>query len=92
VTIIFIRHGSEDQPDDPVLVGIHPDLSLMQGGVVKTFPSAFMQTDLMQVRERLKADDLSVCGLATFGCVNATVMCALCWSPLSSSSEMVMAQ
>lgn len=26
----------------------------------------------------LGADTLYVCGLATFGCVNATVMCALC--------------
>ena len=37
-----------------------------------------MHTALEGILRRLSAQTLYVCGLATFGCLNATVMCALC--------------
>ncbi|MBU1049477.1 isochorismatase family protein [Candidatus Bipolaricaulota bacterium] len=80
VPVLFVRHVSENQPNDPDLVGIHPDLSPADGEPViqKRFGSAFFKTDLESILSELDVETLYVCGLATFGCVNATVMCALC--------------
>ena len=44
----------------------------------KRFGSALFRTDLEQTLADLGATTLYGCGLATFGCVNATVMCAVC--------------
>jgi nicotinamidase-related amidase len=46
--------------------------------VQKQFGSAFFRTGLEENLNRLGAKTLYICGLATFGCVNATVLCALC--------------
>jgi nicotinamidase-related amidase len=80
VPIVYIQHRSEDEPDDPALVGIHPDLGRRptEAIVEKRSGSAFFKTDLEKVLRTFGAKTLYVCGLATFGCVNATVMCALC--------------
>ena len=37
-----------------------------------------MRTVMEQTLSGLGAEALYICGLATFGCVNATVMCAIC--------------
>jgi nicotinamidase-related amidase len=78
--ILFVQHRSADQPDDPALVGIHPDLGRRPNEILveKRFGSAFFKTDLENHLARSGADAIVFCGLATFGCVNATVMCALC--------------
>ncbi len=46
--------------------------------IQKRFGSAFFRTNLEQTLSDLGAKTLYVCGLATFGCVNATVMCSVC--------------
>ncbi len=80
VPVVYVQHRSDDQPDDPELIGIHPDLAPANGEPViqKHFGSAFLKTTLESTLSEIGADQLHVCGLATFGCVNATVMCALC--------------
>ena len=80
VPVIFVRHVSDEQPNDPALVGIHPDLAPKADEPVieKRFGSAFFRTDLTATLDRLDAHRLVIAGLATFGCVNATVMCAVC--------------
>ena len=80
VPVVFVQHCSDDQPDDPDLVGIHPELEPAEEEsiVEKRFGSAFFRTKLEQTLTELGVDTLYFCGLATFGCVNATVMCAIC--------------
>jgi len=80
VPVLYVQHVSEDQPDDPVLVGIHPEIAPRSGEPVirKEFGSAFVKTSLQQHLQELRVQTLYICGLATFGCVHATVMCALC--------------
>ena len=80
VPVIYVQHLSDDQPDDPALVAIHPDISPVEGEPVvqKRFGSAFFRTELGDVLAERNAKTLYICGLATFGCVNATVMCAVC--------------
>jgi len=80
IPVLFVQHVSEDQPDDPDLVAVHPGLEPESGTatIQKTFNSAFLQTDLEGTLADLGVESLTVCGLATFGCVNATVLCALC--------------
>jgi nicotinamidase-related amidase len=80
VPVVYVQHLSDDQPDDPDLIGVHPELAPRADEPViqKRFGSAFFKTDLEKTLERLGAKTLYVCGLATFGCVNATVMCAVC--------------
>ena len=80
VPVVYVRHHDKNHPDDEALVGVHPGIAPEPGEpiVVKTFGSAFLKTDLSAILERLDAHRLVVCGLATFGCVNATVMCAAC--------------
>ena len=78
--VVFVQHISDDQPDDPALIAVHPDLAPADNEPViqKHFGSAFFQTNLESTLNELSAKTLYVSGLATFGCVNATVMCALC--------------
>jgi len=80
VPVVFIRHRSDDQPKDEALVGVHSDLEPAPGDPIieKRFGSAFFRTKLEQTLSHLGVDALCVCGLATYGCVNATVMCAVC--------------
>jgi nicotinamidase-related amidase len=80
VPVVFVQHRSDDQPDDPELIGVHPELAPRAGESViqKRFGSAFFNTDMEKTLIKLGAKALYVCGLATFGCVNATVMCAVC--------------
>lgn len=80
VPVIFVQHISDDQPDDPDLIAVHPDLAPTRSEAViqKHFGSAFFQTSLKSMLTKLNAKTLYICGLATFGCVNATVLCALC--------------
>jgi len=80
VPVIFVQHVSDDQPDDPELVRIHPHIAPAPGETIvqKEFGSAFMRTVLEQMLVELETETLYICGLATSGCVNATVMCAVC--------------
>ena len=80
VPVVFVQHLSDDQPDDPDLIAVHPELAPATGEpiVQKRFGSAFFQTDLEAVLGEFEAETLYMSGLATFGCVNATVMCAVC--------------
>lgn len=80
VPVIYVRHHDKNHPDDEALVGIHPEIAPLPGEpvVVKTFGSAFLKTDLSSILEDLGAKRLVICGLATFGCVNASVTCAAC--------------
>ena len=80
VPVVYVRHHDKNHPDDEALVGIHPEIAPAPGEpvVVKTFGSAFLKTDLSSILEDLEAKRLVICGLATFGCVNATVTCASC--------------
>jgi nicotinamidase-related amidase len=79
-SVIFVQHVSDEQPDDPELVRIHPDIAPAPGETIvqKQFGSAFMRTVLEQTLVELETETLYICGLETFGCVNATVMCAIC--------------
>jgi nicotinamidase-related amidase len=80
VPVVYVQHRSEDRPDDPELIGVHPELAPRAGEPViqKRFGSAFIKTDLEETLRDLGAETLYICGLATFGCVNATVMCSVC--------------
>ena len=80
VPVVYVQHRSDDQPDDPDLIGVHPVLEPLSGEPViqKRFGSAFFKTDLEKTLADLGARTLYVCGLATFGCINATVICAVC--------------
>lgn len=80
VPVVFVQHVSDEQPDDPELARIHPEIEPAPGETIvqKQFGSAFMRTILEQTLTELGAETLYICGLATFGCVNATVMCAIC--------------
>jgi nicotinamidase-related amidase len=80
VPVIYVRHLDPDSPSDEKLTQIHPAIAPQSDDsvVAKTFGSAFMRTDLEERLERLGARSLVVCGLATFGCVNQTVFCAVC--------------
>ena len=31
VPVVFVQHLSDDQPDDPVLIGVHPELGRAEG-------------------------------------------------------------
>jgi len=80
VPIVYVQHRSDDQPDDPDLIGVHPKLGRRPDEpiVQKRFGSAFFKTELERTLADLGAKTLYMCGLATFGCVNATVMCSVC--------------
>jgi len=80
VPVVYVEHRSDDQPDDPDLVVTHPKLGRPSEEPVieKRFGSAFFQTTLEARLKTLRAKTLYISGLATFGCVNATVMCAVC--------------
>jgi len=80
VSVIFVQHVSDDQPDDPELVRIHPAIAPAPGETIveKQFGSAFMRTVLEQTLVKLETETLYICGLETSGCINATVMCAIC--------------
>lgn len=80
VPVLFVRHMDRTSPEDEALTGIHPNLNQQASDpvVTKGFGSAFFKTDLEEHLANVEAKRLVVCGLATFGCVNATVMCALC--------------
>lgn len=80
VPVVYVRHLDKTPPSDPAMAAICPAIAPRTGEPVveKRFPSAFFRTDLEQVLRRLSATTLYVCGLATFGCLNASVMCALC--------------
>jgi len=78
--VVFVRHLDRQPPADPAKADICPELAPRCGEPIieKRFASAFMKTDLDETLARLSAKRLVVCGLATFGCLNATVLCALC--------------
>jgi len=80
VPIVFVQHLSDEQPDDPELIAVHPDLAPRPGEpiVQKRFGSAFFQTEMEKTLREFGAKTLHISGLATFGCVDATVMCAIC--------------
>lgn len=80
IPVIFVRHLDKEPPADPSAAEICPEIAPRPGEPVveKRSASAFMKTDLETTLKRLSITDLYVCGLATFGCLNATVMCALC--------------
>ena len=80
VPVVYVRHLDGTPPADPAAAEICPEIAPRpdESVVEKRFASAFLRTDLEQVLRRLSARTLYVCGLATFGCLNATVMCALC--------------
>ncbi len=80
IPVIYIQHVDPDAPPDPELIAIHPQIApnANEAIVQKTFGSAFMKTELESVLEQRGLSKLYLCGLATFGCVNHTVLCAVC--------------
>ncbi len=80
VPVVYVRHLDKAPPSDPAMAAICPEIAPRETEPVveKRFPSAFFRTDLEQFLQRSSTRALYVCGLATFGCLNATVMCALC--------------
>lgn len=80
VPVIYVRHLAPDSPTDESLTCVHPAIAPQPGDPVvdKSFGSAFLKTELEEHLDRLGARRLVMCGLATFGCVNHTVLCALC--------------
>lgn len=80
IPVIYIQHVDPDAPPDPALIAIHPQIAPREDEpiVQKTFGSAFMNTELETLLKRQGLNRLFMCGLATFGCVNHTVLCAVC--------------
>lgn len=76
--VIYVRHEDDETPSDPFKIGIHPDIAPLAGEpvITKEFGSAFIETDLEDVLKERGIEHLVVCGLATFGCVNQTVVYA----------------
>lgn len=80
VPVVFVRHLDKEPPADPSTAEICPEIAPLgtEPVVEKRFGSAFMKTDLHATLQGLGTTKLFMCGLATFGCLNATVVCALC--------------
>jgi len=82
VPVLFVRHVGESGQygGDYPRFGIHPDLAPATGEpiVEKPFGSAFMRTNLEALLRGRGIRRLIVCGLATPGCVNVTVLHARC--------------
>ena len=80
IPVIYIQHVDPDAPPDPELIAIHPQIAPQDDEpiVQKTFGSAFMKTELEDVLKKRGLGKLFMCGLATFGCMNHTVLCAVC--------------
>ncbi|MDD5264892.1 MAG: isochorismatase family protein [Candidatus Bipolaricaulis sp.] len=80
VPVVYVQHLDNVPPADPAAANICPEIAPRAGEPVvqKRSPSAFFRTDLERTLKQLGVKTLYACGLATFGCLNATVMCALC--------------
>jgi len=80
VPVVYVRHLDDVPPADPTAAHICSEIAPRPGEPVveKRFPSSFFRTDLEHTLTGLGVTTLYICGLATFGCLNATVMCALC--------------
>ncbi|MDD5219874.1 MAG: cysteine hydrolase family protein [Candidatus Bipolaricaulis sp.] len=80
VPVVYVRHLDDVPPADPAAAQICSEIAPRPGEPVveKRFPSSFFRTDLERTLKQLGVTTLYACGLATFGCLNATVMCALC--------------
>ncbi len=80
VPVVYVKHLDETPPANPTAADICSEIAPQSAEPVveKRFPSAFFRTDLERTLKRLHIETLYACGLATFGCLNATVMCALC--------------
>jgi nicotinamidase-related amidase len=80
VPVIHIRHVPPESNGNSEALRFCPEVQPdpEEAVVDKTFSSAFLRTTLDDVLTSRGIRRLYVCGLATFGCVNQTVMCALC--------------
>ena len=80
VPVVYLQHLSDDQPDDPALVAVHPDIApaLEEPVIPKWFGSAFFKTDLDQWLREKGVTLCAVGGIATNFCVLTTVMDATC--------------
>ncbi len=81
VPVIFVRHADDDDmPEGTVLEAkdVHPDLKPLPDETIvdKVFGSAFKETNLDEVLRSKGVERLVVCGLSTFGCVEATILYA----------------
>ena len=81
VPVIYIEHtGEAVMPEGTPTEAIrtHADLTPAPGEpiVYKGYQSAFVETNLADVLSELEVDRIVVCGLSTFGCVQATALFA----------------
>jgi len=81
VPVVHVRHFDEDDfPEGTATEAkdIHPELKPLPGEPVvdKQFGSAFLETNLEDVLTSNDIDHLVVCGLSSYGCVQATILYA----------------
>ncbi|MFC2100036.1 cysteine hydrolase family protein [Candidatus Bipolaricaulota bacterium] len=81
VPLVYVEHADEDdmpQGTAPQAKVTHTDLAPAPGEPVvhKLFGSGFMETNLDDVLKSRGIERLVVCGLSTFGCVQATALYA----------------
>jgi nicotinamidase-related amidase len=81
IAVIHVRHVDEDDMPEgtaPEAMDIHPNLKPLPDEPIvdKIFGSAFLETNLDEVLRSRGIEHLIVCGLSTYGCINATVLYA----------------
>jgi nicotinamidase-related amidase len=79
--VVFVQHvDKNDMPEGTTDedMAFHPDLSPQEDEPVigKHFGSGFMETTLDETLKSMDIQELIVCGLSAYGCVNQTVLFA----------------
>ena len=76
--VVFVQHVNKDDMPAGTTdedMAFHPDLSPQEDEPVigKHFGSGFMETNLDETLKSMDIQELLICGLSAYGCVNQTV-------------------
>ncbi|MCK5246560.1 cysteine hydrolase [Candidatus Bipolaricaulota bacterium] len=79
--VVFVQHVDKDELPEGTTdadMAFHPELTPQEDEPVigKMFGSGFMETALDETLKTMEIQELIVCGLSAYGCVNQTVLFA----------------